>query len=100
MTGERVAVLAGVRVVELGGMGPGPFAGMMMADHGAEVTVLKRPDYVRRMYEGRSIFDRGKQSEVVDLKSEAGRARAPELVAGASDAARGSLWTSLPACAW
>jgi crotonobetainyl-CoA:carnitine CoA-transferase CaiB-like acyl-CoA transferase len=51
MTGERVAVLAGVRVVELGGMGPGPFAGMMLADHGAEVTVLKRPDYVRRMYE-------------------------------------------------
>ena len=83
MTGERVAVLAGVRVVELGGMGPGPFAGMMLADHGAEVTVLKRPDYVKRMYEGRSIFDRGKQAEVVDLKSDAGHTRALELVAGA-----------------
>jgi len=83
MTGERVAVLAGVRVVELGGMGPGPFAGMMLADHGAEVTVLKRPDYVRRMYEGRSIFDRGKRAEVADLKSDAGRGRALELVAGA-----------------
>jgi alpha-methylacyl-CoA racemase len=83
VTGERVAVLAGVRVVELGGMGPGPFAGMMLADHGAEVTVLERPDYVKRMYEGRSIFDRGKQAEVVDLKSDAGRARALELVAGA-----------------
>jgi alpha-methylacyl-CoA racemase len=83
MTGERVAVLAGVRVIELGGMGPGPFAGMMLADHGAEVTVLKRPDYVKRMYEGRSIFDRGKRAEVADLKSDAGRARALELVAAA-----------------
>jgi alpha-methylacyl-CoA racemase len=83
MTGERVAVLAGVRVVELGGMGPGPFAGMMLADHGAEVTVLKRPDYVRRMHEGRSIFERGKRAEVADLKSDAGRTRALELVAGA-----------------
>jgi alpha-methylacyl-CoA racemase len=55
----------------------------MLADHGAEVTVLKRPDYVRRMYEGRSIFDRGKQAEVADLKSDAGRARALELVAAA-----------------
>jgi len=80
---EPVKVLAGVKVVELGGMGPGPFAGMMLADHGAEVTVLKRPDYVRRMYEGRTIFDRGKRSEVIDLKSDAGRARALELVAGA-----------------
>ena len=64
-------------------MGPGPFAGMMLADHGAEVTVLKRADYVRRMYEGRSIFERGKRAEVADLKSDAGRARALELVAGA-----------------
>jgi alpha-methylacyl-CoA racemase len=80
---ESMKVLTGVKVVELGGMGPGPFAGMMLADHGAEVTVLKRKDYVRRMYEGRTIFDRGKQAEVVDLKSDAGRARALELVAGA-----------------
>jgi alpha-methylacyl-CoA racemase len=80
---EGVKVLAGVKVVELGGMGPGPFAGMMLADHGAEVTVLKRPDHVRRMYEGRTILDRGKQAEVADLKSEAGRARALELVARA-----------------
>jgi alpha-methylacyl-CoA racemase len=80
---ERVKVLAGVKVVEIGGMGPGPFAGMMLADHGAEVTVLKRPDYVRRMYEGRTILDRGKRAEVADLKSDAGRAHALDLVAGA-----------------
>src|SRR5258708_5968140 len=86
---ESMNVLTGVKVVELGGMGPGPFAGMMLADHGAEVTVLKRPDYVRRMYEGRTIFDRGKQAEVVDLKSDAGRARALELLAGADVSTEG-----------
>ena len=76
----RVPVLAGVKVVEISGLGPGPFAGMMLADHGAEVISLRRPDYVKRMHEGRSIFDRGKRTEVVDLKSGAGRARALELV--------------------
>jgi alpha-methylacyl-CoA racemase len=86
---ERMKVLADVKVVEIGGMGPGPFAGMMLADHGAEVTVLKRPDYVRRMYEGRTILDRGKREEVADLKSDAGRARALELVAGADVAVEG-----------
>ena len=80
---RRVPVLAGVKVVEISGLGPGPFAGMMLADHGAEVVSIKRPDYVKRMHEGRTIFDRGKQTEVVDLKSDAGRARALELIAWA-----------------
>ncbi len=35
--------LSGVRVVEVGGIGPGPFAGMMLADHGAEVIRVERP---------------------------------------------------------
>lgn len=80
---ERLGVLAGVKVVELGGMGPGPFAGMMLADHGAEVTVLRRPQPVTRMLEGRSMFERGKRTEVADLKSAAGHARAMELIADA-----------------
>ena len=35
--------LAGVSVVELAGLGPGPFTGMMPADMGAEVTLIDRP---------------------------------------------------------
>lgn len=35
--------LAGLRIVELAGIGPGPFAGMMLADHGAEVIRVDRP---------------------------------------------------------
>jgi alpha-methylacyl-CoA racemase len=73
-------VLTGVKVVEISGLGPGPFAGMMLADHGAEVVSLRRPDFVKRMHEGRSIFDRGKRTEVVNLKSDAGRQRALELI--------------------
>lgn len=35
--------LAGFRIIELAGIGPGPFAGMMLADHGAEVIRVDRP---------------------------------------------------------
>lgn len=35
--------LAGMRIIELAGIGPGPFAGMMLADHGAEVIRIERP---------------------------------------------------------
>src|SRR3979490_1394837 len=80
---DHVPGLVGLQVVELGGMGPGPFAGMMLADHGAEVTVLKRPQRVVRMHEGGSTLERGKRAEMVDLRSDAGRARALDLVAGA-----------------
>ncbi len=37
------APLAGIRIVEFAGIGPGPFAGMMLADHGAEVIRIDRP---------------------------------------------------------
>ena len=35
--------LTGIRVVEFEGIGPGPLAGRMLADMGAEVTVIARP---------------------------------------------------------
>jgi len=35
--------LAGIRIIELAGIGPGPFCGMMLADHGAEVIRVDRP---------------------------------------------------------
>ena len=34
--------LSGLRIIELAGIGPGPFAGMMLADHGAEVIRIER----------------------------------------------------------
>ena len=35
--------LKGVRIIEFAGIGPGPFCGMMLADHGAEVIRIDRP---------------------------------------------------------
>ncbi|MGE0775493.1 MAG: CaiB/BaiF CoA transferase family protein, partial [Sphingomonadaceae bacterium] len=35
--------LSGYRIIEMGGIGPGPFAAMMLADHGAEVIRIERP---------------------------------------------------------
>nr|MDQ3990112.1 CoA transferase [Actinomycetota bacterium] len=44
MTSSRRGPLAGVRVVELGGIGPVPFAGMLLCDLGAEVLRIERPE--------------------------------------------------------
>ena len=36
--------LSGVRIIEMGGIGPAPFAAMLLADHGAEVIRIDRPN--------------------------------------------------------
>jgi alpha-methylacyl-CoA racemase len=62
--------LDGVRVVEISGIGPGPFCGMMLADLGAEVLAVDRDG------RGRSADDplqRNRHRLTLDLKSEAGR---------------------------
>lgn len=63
--------LAGIRVLELAGLAPGPFAGMMLADHGAEVL---RIDRVRAVSDTprRDVMDRGKRTIGLDLKSPEG----------------------------
>lgn len=43
MAAQRSGPLSGVRVIEVAGIGPGPFAGMMLADAGAEVIRVDRP---------------------------------------------------------
>lgn len=62
--------LKGIRVIELAGIGPGPFCGMMLADMGAEVIRVDRPGASGR---GQDVLTRGRKSIAVDLKSEAGR---------------------------
>ncbi len=57
--------LHGLRIVELGGIGPGPFAGMMLADHGAEVIRIDRP---KRDTGYRDVTDRSRRSITLDLK--------------------------------
>ncbi|MEN8654512.1 CaiB/BaiF CoA-transferase family protein [Streptomyces sp. 21So2-11] len=73
--------LAGVRVVELAGIGPGPFAAMLLADLGADVVRVDRPGggalAVDPAYD---LTNRNKRSVLVDLKSEDGPARVLDLV--------------------
>lgn len=70
--------LAGIKVVEIAGIGPAPCAGMMLADMGADVILVERksanakrdgvpPDQTKQMF-----FNRGKKSIAVDLKKPAG----------------------------
>ncbi|MEM8795331.1 MAG: CaiB/BaiF CoA-transferase family protein [Pseudomonadota bacterium] len=63
-------MLEGVRIVEVEGLGPGPFAGMHLADLGADVIVVHRPgkSAVPGVPE-RTLLDRGKRSIALDLKS-------------------------------
>jgi len=66
--------LAGVRVVELAGIGPGPFAAMMLADLGADVIRVDRPDggALQVAPQDRDILLRGRPNVVIDLKSPEG----------------------------
>ena len=77
--------LAGCRVVELGGIGPGPFAGMLLADLGAEVVRVDRPERAREPDAGgpADVLNRGKRSVVLDLKRRAGATALLQLVESA-----------------
>ena len=63
--------MAGVKVVELVGLGPGPFAGMLLADMGAEVLRVDRVDEVAKIdhsLPATNAMNRGKRSMAIDLK--------------------------------
>ena len=60
--------LSGLRIVEFAGIGPGPFAGMMLADKGAEVT---RVDRIGATHDPHDFLARGRQSISLDLKQPA-----------------------------
>ncbi|WP_313808391.1 CaiB/BaiF CoA-transferase family protein [Sphingobium sp.] len=74
--------LAGIRVVEFAGLGPTPFAAMMLADMGADVIRLDRPGGpLMSAGDGRLAFlNRSRASVAVDLKSEQGRDFARGLI--------------------
>lgn len=73
--------LAGFRVVDFGGIGPGPFAALVLADLGVEVIRLQRPSELGTP--NSPVLDRGKKSIVVDLKNPEGVALVKTLVASA-----------------
>jgi CoA:oxalate CoA-transferase len=75
--------LAGIRILEIGHMLAGPYATMMLADLGAEVTKIEPPDGDISRQVSDSYFaslNRGKRSICVDLTSEEGQRELGELV--------------------
>ncbi|MFJ7228360.1 CaiB/BaiF CoA transferase family protein [Streptomyces tendae] len=72
--------LAGVRVVELAGIGPGPFAAMLLADLGADVVRVDRPGGPGLGIDpAHDVTNRNKRSVVLDLKAPDGPARVLDL---------------------
>ena len=78
--------LSGIRVLEFEAIGPAPFAGMLLADMGADVLVIDRPastDLGLKRERWYDVMMRGKRSVTLDLKSETAKEAALQLVARA-----------------
>lgn len=73
--------LAGLRVLEMAGIGPGPFCGMLLADMGADVVRIDRADGPPGS--ARDVTGRGRRSVALDLKRPASIAAVLRLVEGA-----------------
>ena len=74
--------LHGLRVIELVGQGPGPYGAMILADLGADVVAIERPEVAARVDRQRVATNpmmRGKRSIALDLKDAAGIATLLEL---------------------
>jgi alpha-methylacyl-CoA racemase len=81
-----MGALTGVRVIEMAGIGPAPFCGMLLADMGAEVLRIDRPgsfDHSISIPPRFDLLNRNKRSVALDAKSEAGRAALLRLIRGA-----------------
>ena len=81
--------LAGLRVVELAGLGPGPHAAMVLADLGAEVVRIDRPSGGLQLGppDAPDPTLRGRRRVAADLKDPAGGRRC-------------CAWSSGPTCCW
>ena len=70
--------LVGLRIVEFAGIGPGPFAAMLLADIGADVVRIDRPGAAER--DKRDVIGRGRRNLVLDLKQRDGLEVALQLL--------------------
>src|SRR3989344_114349 len=70
--------LAGLRVIEFAGIGPGPFACMLLVDMGAEVVRVDRPG--ARVGDSSDIIGRGRKTVWLDLKEGTDRAQVMDLL--------------------
>lgn len=80
---ENRGPLAGIRVVELEGIGPGPYAALLLAELGADVVRIDRPPGEAGAIAGMVGLDRSRPSVAVDLKHPDGVETVRRLVDGA-----------------
>lgn len=80
-TTERHGPLKGITVVDVSTLGPGPFASMVLADFGADVIEICRPE--AQEVDASSGFSRGKRKLIIDLRAPGG----PDLIARLTDTA-------------
>jgi alpha-methylacyl-CoA racemase len=90
MSDDRIAEasgpLKGVKIVEIAGLGPAPFASMVLADMGADILRIDRADRVFGQFDGPpppTLWDRSRRSVGVDLKNGDGVATILRLVESA-----------------
>ena len=68
-----MGALSGIKIIEVAGIGPGPFAGMLLADMGADVIRVERPQGGFFNIDPRlDILNRNKRCICIDLKTTAG----------------------------
>ena len=70
-SGASRGPLAGYKIIEIAGIGPGPFAAMMLSDMGAEVVRVERVQAVRDVPVSSAHWDvmlRGRKNIAIDLK--------------------------------
>lgn len=83
MNTDAKGILSGIRVIEFAGIGPAPFAAMMLADQGADVIRIDRPDAPVYGDPALDQLNRGKRSILLDLKTPDGIETALQLIATA-----------------
>ena len=76
-----MGILSGVRIVEIEGLGPGPFCAMLLADLGADVVTIARASNLNAG--NANITRRGKRIVTADIKQEAGRAHCLDIISHA-----------------
>ena len=74
--------LTGIKVIEMAGIGPGPFCAMMLSDMGAEVIRVDRLAHKGSGHKA-NVLNRGRRSIAVDLKNPEGVATVQRLIDGA-----------------
>src|SRR5688572_13839500 len=87
LQGDTMGPLKGLRVIEMAGIGPAPFCGMLLSDMGAEVIRVDRREKTDLGLPGKEpkfdVLHRGRKTVSVDVKSDAGREVVRKLVAKA-----------------